>query len=187
MISSSLISSTTTLIQSVSMSTPLWLSWVERMSHWIRIYFKKSSTIVTRMLNHSTMPKVGTITLDSDVDTFFSVTDFVLVSSVTIWTDLFVRHFINCDDTSHDDLLMFVRKKSLQGSRYYTKFQVSFTDCWQLYRQLIPNSVTFLPPDHRHKLKYFVRNQGNYRLVTWTLTGKRHCTLISSTNASSTI
>ena len=58
--------------------------------------------------------------------TFFSDTGFVVVHGTTYWTDLFVRHFLFQTDrsTDADDLLFFIRKKHVRGSRYVPKYQV---------------------------------------------------------------
>lgn len=55
-------------------------------------------------------------------------TGFVMVQGTTYWTDLFVRHFLFQTDrsTDADDLLFFIRKKQLKGSRYIPKYQVGF-------------------------------------------------------------
>ncbi|XP_047496302.1 uncharacterized protein LOC125043947 isoform X1 [Penaeus chinensis] len=52
-------------------------------------------------------------------------TGFVMVQGTTYWTDLFVRHFLFQTDrsTDADDLLFFIRKKQLKGSRYIPKYQ----------------------------------------------------------------
>ncbi|XP_045584979.1 uncharacterized protein [Procambarus clarkii] len=52
-------------------------------------------------------------------------TGFVMVQGTTYWTDLFVRHFLFQTDrsTDADDLLFFIRKKHLKGSRYIPKYQ----------------------------------------------------------------
>lgn len=57
----------------------------------------------------------------------FQDTGFVMVQGTTYWTDLFVRHFLFQTDrsTDADDLLFFIRKKQLKGSRYIPKYQVS--------------------------------------------------------------
>lgn len=49
-----------------------------------------------------------------------------MVQGTTYWTDLFVRHFLFQTDrsTDADDLLFFIRKKQLKGSRYIPKYQV---------------------------------------------------------------
>ncbi|KAK4299636.1 hypothetical protein Pmani_028095 [Petrolisthes manimaculis] len=54
-----------------------------------------------------------------------SDTGFVMVQGTTYWTDLFVRHFLFQTDrsTDADDLLFFIRKKHLKGSRYIPKYQ----------------------------------------------------------------
>lgn len=54
-----------------------------------------------------------------------SDTGFVMVQGTTYWTDLFVRHFLFQTDrsTDADDLLFFIRKKQLKGSRYIPKYQ----------------------------------------------------------------
>ena len=51
---------------------------------------------------------------------------FVVVQGTTYWTDLFVRHFLFQTDrsTDADDLLFFIRKKHVKGSRYIPKYQV---------------------------------------------------------------
>ncbi|XP_068225440.1 uncharacterized protein [Palaemon carinicauda] len=54
-----------------------------------------------------------------------SDTGFVMVQGTTYWTDLFVRHFLFQTDrsTDADDLLFFIRKKQVKGSRYIPKYQ----------------------------------------------------------------
>lgn len=49
---------------------------------------------------------------------------YVLVSSVTFWSDLFVRHFVYSDEQSRDDLLFFVRKRPLKGTRIIPRYEV---------------------------------------------------------------
>ena len=49
---------------------------------------------------------------------------FVMVSSSSLWSDMFVRHFVKAKDISHDDLLFFVRNAPKKRSRFVCRYEV---------------------------------------------------------------
>ncbi|KAI1309474.1 Uncharacterized protein HDE_00120 [Halotydeus destructor] len=51
--------------------------------------------------------------------------DYVLVASSKVWLELFIKHFVNNEDITHDDLLFFVKKTQLRGSRWVPKYETS--------------------------------------------------------------
>lgn len=58
-----------------------------------------------------------------ELRTYSEDSGFELVSAVTFWKDLFVRHFIKDKEVSHDDMLFFVRKLQKKGTRYISQYE----------------------------------------------------------------